>query len=286
MSLIGRRLVWPAAFLVGAVTAFGATQVPSVGAGAILHPSRRHVTAAPPKSCEEAVFDGEGLTLRGWRCGASGTHRGTVVYLHGVADNRTSGTGIIDRFVGYGFDVVAYDSRAHGESGGEACTYGFFEKRDLRRVIDRLKPGPVVLIGWSLGGAVALQEAANDPRAVVAAETFSDLRTIVRDRAPYLLPDVAVDRALVLAAERGQFDSAEVSPVTAASTITAPVLLIHGASDVDTSPEHSRRVFAALSGPKRLILIPGAAHNQSLHGNAWQDIDEWIDRALAHVDPA
>ena len=207
--------------------------------------------------------------------------------LHGVADNRTSATGIIDRFVTRGLDVVAYDSRAHGESGGEACTYGFFEKEDLRSVIDQLEPGPMVLIGTSLGGAVALQEAATDRRitAIVAAETFSDLRSVVIDRAPSFLPDAAVDRALTLAAERGHFDATSVSPVMAARTITAAVLLIHGAVDVDTPPEHSCRVFAALGGLKRFVLVPGAAHNQSLGGDVWRDIDEWIDLALRSQPP-
>ena len=112
--------------------------------------------------------------------------RGVTVYLR-VADNRTSGAGVIDRFGRRGFDVVAYDSRAHGESAGELCTYGFFEKRDLHRVLDTVSPGPVVLLGTSLGAAVALQEAARDARvtAVIAAETFSDLRTIATERAPF-----------------------------------------------------------------------------------------------------
>jgi len=39
-----------------------------------------------------------------------------IVYLHGVADNRTSSTGVIERFGRLGFDVIAYDSRAHGDS--------------------------------------------------------------------------------------------------------------------------------------------------------------------------
>ena len=286
MSLTGSRLARAVAFLIALIAVFGARQVPSLGANAILHPTRRHVTGIPPPSCENALFDGAGVTLRGWRCHASGDRRGTVVSLHGVADNRTSATGIIDRFVARGLDVIAYDSRAHGESDGEACTYGFFEKEDLRRVIDQLEPGPIVLIGTSLGGAVALQEAAGDRRitAIVVAETFSDLRTVVEDRAPYFLPDAAVARALAIAGKRGQFDAVSVSPLIAAHSITAPVLLIHGALDVDTPPEHSRRVFAVLGGPKRFILVPNAAHNQSLRGNVWRDIDEWIGRALGHAD--
>ena len=41
--------------------------------------------------------------------------------------------GAIDRFQRRGVDVVAFDSRAHGESDGEMCTYGYWEKRDLAR---------------------------------------------------------------------------------------------------------------------------------------------------------
>ena len=58
-------------------------------------------------------------------------------------------------------------------------------------------------------------------------------------------------------------------------------MLIHGAADRDTRPEHSQRVFAALSGPKRLILVPGAGHNASLLRPAtWREIEIWIDQAL------
>src|SRR6185436_14421434 len=112
--------------------------------------------------------------------------RGTIVYLHGVADNHSSAAGVIRRFLPRGFLVIAYDSRAHGDSDGAACTYGFYEKADLRRVIDALPPGPVALIGTSLGAAVAVQAAAGDSRVttVVAAETFSDLRTVATERAP------------------------------------------------------------------------------------------------------
>jgi alpha-beta hydrolase superfamily lysophospholipase len=63
------------------------------------------------------------------------------VYLHGVADNRSSAVGVIEWFTPRGFDVIAYDSRAHGQSDGTVCTYGFYEKRDLKGVIDSVSPG-------------------------------------------------------------------------------------------------------------------------------------------------
>jgi uncharacterized protein len=202
-----------------------------------------------------------------------------VVYLHGVADNRRSARSVISRFLPRGFDVVAYDSRANGESSGEACTYGFYEKRDLQAVVASLAPGPVVLVGGSLGAAVALQAAAGDPRvsAVVAVETFADLRTIATERAPSFFSNGAIRRGLALAEWLGRFTVDDVSPVRSAARLTIPVLVVHGDADTDTPTAHSRRVAAALAGPKRLLLVPGAGHNQSLQDDVWFEIERWID---------
>ncbi|HEX7797771.1 MAG TPA: alpha/beta fold hydrolase [Vicinamibacterales bacterium] len=239
---------------------------------------------APP-TCEGATFGGDGLELKGWRCHPSGGARGTLVYLHGIGDNRRSGEGIIKRFGARGFDVIAYDERAHGDSEGDACTYGFFEKQDLHRVLDTVHGGPIVLLGHSLGAAIALQEAAGDPRVttVVAAETFSDLRTIASERAPLFFTSGVITRGFRLAEREGHFQVDAVSPVKAATQIRIPVLVIHGDADTDTPPRHSRRVFDALPGPKRLILVPGAHHNESLRGDVWAQVDRWIDDILASV---
>jgi|SRR5688572_5643673 uncharacterized protein len=269
---IGLGLIIVAAFLAAA------NQLPTLGAGGLLHPARRRVEAMPPEGCRDVKLAGVGVELAAWSCSASGRRRGTLVYLHGIADNRASSAGAIRRFVPLGLDVVAYDSRAHGDSGGDVCTYGFFEKQDLRRILDTVAAGPILLLGTSLGAAVALQAAADDVRVsgVVAAEPFSDLRTVATERAPFVFTASAIARAFQLAERQGQFQVDAVSPVAAAAQITAPVLLIHGDADVDTSPDHSRRVFAMLQGPKRLVLIPGAGHNGSLRAETWDQIERWV----------
>ena len=257
-------------------------QLPSVGANLLLHPQRRAEAGLAPQTCESTTFAGDRLSLKGWRCHAPGDSRGTLVYLHGIGDNRWSGAGIVKRFGTRGFDVVAYDERAHGESDGDACTYGFFEKEDLHRVIDTIGHGPIILLGHSLGAAVALQEAAGDPRitTVVAAETFSDLRTVATERAPFFFSSGVIDRGFRLAEREARFQVDAVSPVNAARQITIPVLMIHGEADTDTPPGHSQRVFDALAGPKRLILVPGARHNESLRGDVWDQIDRWVDAVV------
>ena len=275
--------VFTSAILLVALGVLVQSQLPAMGAGGLLHPFRRSTVERPPDGCDTALFDGVGVHLKGWRCRGTGDHRGTLVYLHGIADNRGSAVGIIQRFARRGFDVVAYDSRAHGESDGDACTYGFYEKQDLRRVVDTLDAGPVVLMGTSLGAAVALQEAADDVRvaAVGAAETFSDLRTVAIERAPFFFTTSTIRRAFQLAESEGRFTIASVSPEASARRIVAPVLLIHGSIDRETPPDHSRRVFEALPGPKQLILVPNAGHNQSLRGEIWSDIEHWLDRTLS-----
>ena len=112
---------------------------PSWGAAALLHPSRKALTEAAPLPAESVEIAGDGVKLKGWLFRAAGARRGTIVYLHGAADNRASVVGVAKRYVPRGYDVLAYDSRAHGESTGDACTYGYFEKRDLAKAIETLK---------------------------------------------------------------------------------------------------------------------------------------------------
>lgn len=276
-----------AAFILVAVVVAGGVllhwNLPLLGAGGLLYPFRRPVNLPAPEHCVEAGFAGEGLTLQGWRCSSPVKARAAIVYLHGIADTRTSSAEVIRRFLPRGFDVVAYDGRAHGRSPGKVCTYGYYEKRDLSRVIGALPPGPVVVIGHSLGAAIALQAAAEDSRisAVVAAETFSDLATVARDRAPFVFSDGAIREAFRIAESRAAFRVDEASPLRAAERIRVPVLLLHGEADTETPPEHSTRVYDALHGSKRLVLLPGVGHAGSLNAKSWPLIEAWVDEALA-----
>jgi hypothetical protein len=248
-------------------------------AGGILHPSKRPPPPAPTRAFEALTWQGAGVRLEGWRFRGEGpVRRGTVVYLHGIADNRGSSLWIANHFLPLGYDVVAYDSRAHGASEGSACTYGVYEKQDLLRVLATVEARPIYLLGISLGAAVSLQAAAltRDVAGVVAISPFSDLRAVVRDRTPFYLPQWIVEDGFRQAEAEGKFRVDDASPLRAAPFITAPVLLVHGARDVDTPPAHSQRIYDALRAPKRLILVPGAGHNNTLNGSVWPQIDAWL----------
>ena len=254
-------------------------QVPEIAAGALLHPARRTKLPVRPNNCKEREYRSSELTLRGWACSADGPRRGSIVFLHGIADNRGSAVGTILRFTAKGFDVVAYDSRAHGASDGDACTCGYFEKVDLRRVVDGLSPGSVASIGTSLGAAVAIQAAAEDQRisGVVAAEVFADLESVARDRAPRLMPEGMIRDAFAMAEERGRFRVAAVSPETAARSIRVPVLLIHGERDAGDATEPLPPRVQGTEWTQTASVRAGAGHNESLHKpETWSVIDGWI----------
>jgi len=90
-----------------------------------------------------------------------------------------------------------------------------------------------------------------------------------------------LNRGFAIAEERGRFIADEVSPVKAAKLITASVLLIHGAEDFETKPEHSQRIFAAINSPKEIILVEGKGHNQSLDSEEiWQKIEQWVSNLV------
>jgi pimeloyl-ACP methyl ester carboxylesterase len=257
---------------------------PSWGASALLHPIRRSPGPPPALPHEPIAAGSDGILLEGWRFPARAPARGvTLVYLHGIGDDRVSGTWLAERFTARGLDVVAFDGRAHGASGGEACTCGVLERRDLSRVLDAAGARSAVLLGVSLGAAVALQAAPEDPRvaAVVAVAPFSDLETVARERAPWFASARQVNEALAM---EGGFRVADASPVRAAERIGVPVLLVHGADDRETPPAHSRRIAARLRGPHVLRVVEGAGHGDAL-ARVITEVEAWVDEAVAAPHP-
>lgn len=245
-------------------------RMPMVGSPSALHQDIRFVTA-------------DGLALDGWlfEPPAGTQSRGLVVFLHGKDANRGHFAGDAVRFTARGYTVLAYDQRAHGRSEGQWCTFGIKEVPDLQLALDRYAPvnKPVYVIGESMGAAVALEAAARDPRiaGVVAAASFSDLRTIVTEHTPFFMGADTLAAAVQEAEARAGFHIDDVNPARDALDIRVPTLLLHGSDDPYIAPQHSRRIRKNLSGRAQLVTMSGVQHiDVLLHEEAWAEIERWF----------
>ncbi len=273
--------------LVSLLVALGCAPA-SIGANVILRTEHVAIDVDPPLPYDEVVIAAEDIELRGWLFHAHGPRRGSVVFLHGRNQNRAAAIVPAIRLVALGYDVLAYDARAHGASGGEYSTFGYYEKRDLRHAIDYLDTDHVVVMGVSLGAAVALQAAAEDARiaGVVAVASYASFASIVRDQIPAVVPESHLEAMFREVERRAQIEVSEVDTVEAARHIDVPVLLLHGTADTFTRPIHSRRIYEALNGPKRLVLVGGAHHAEVLRFPAsWDVIYDFLARYRPVLDP-
>ncbi|MCC7003826.1 MAG: lysophospholipase [Gemmatimonadaceae bacterium] len=134
-----------------------------------------------------SASDGLGLFLRSWpRRGAA---RGTVLLIHGLGEHMGRYEHVAAHLSAAGWDVVAYDQRGHGTSGGKrgAIPNANALTDDLARVVaavraamssamprreaaDASKGGraPLVMLGHSMGGQVAAAFVRAHPEAVDA----------------------------------------------------------------------------------------------------------------------
>lgn len=215
---------------------------------------------------------------------AEGTPRSLVIMVHGVAACKELFYPTAMEFSKHGVATLVFDCRAHGKSGGKYATFGYYERYDVKRVVDMLRVRfpelPIGIIGHSMGGAIALQALALDKRISfgVVESAFAELPQIVDDYGKRitkgLTPKFISKYVLWRASKIAHFDPWLVLPVRSAQAIEQPILITHGEQDGNITCEYSKKIFAACkSSQKELVIIPGAGHN-NLHevgGKAYYD---------------
>jgi fermentation-respiration switch protein FrsA (DUF1100 family) len=217
---------------------------------------------------------GDGLTLRGWYIPAEHSAR-TVIFCAGA-------NGSIDPDVQYaawfhpiGLNVLIFDWRAHGRSDGTIVTLGYTERYDLIAAVEFAKSKgaqKIGVLGFSMGGAVALSTAAGCPDidAVAADGAFVHVVTAI---AGGLIergwPDglaYSLARLLLIAANvRTGLNLFASEPVRWIDRIAPrPLLLMYGARDPFAPRAEVDLLFARAREPKQLWRVPEAGH-RDLH---------------------
>jgi len=206
----------------------------------------------------------------------------TVVVIHPMLMSKGWFFLLGEKLAADGWDVVLPDLRAHGASGGKYITWGAKEKHDIKSVVDamiaeKLIEPRVYVMGASLGGCVAVQYAAVDPRCkgVLALAPPTGAKDAARLMFP-LATKGWLARTIACAGEIADFDPGNASAVEAAGELKCPLILVHGRLDFTVPHSHSERIYAAAAGPRKLISLPWATHSTVQIGR-----EGWIVEQMA-----
>lgn len=199
----------------------------------------------------------------------------TMILVHGISYTRMGMVKYMPIFRRLGWNILIYDQRFFGRSGGSNTSFGYYEKRDLVAAFDWAKSqiapdGVIGTLGESLGAATCLQHAFIDPRPafVIADSSFASLQDELafRLKTDYNLPPfpmLNIGRGLIRLL--AGFDTTRIVPERDVARLEMPVLFVHGLADVEVPPGHSQRLFDAKArGLRRLFFMPDAVHVQSV----------------------
>jgi hypothetical protein len=231
--------------------------------------------AGMPTGIEEMNLpvDVEGRTqhINAWWWPAGPPDAPAVLYLHGSRWNLTGQLFRIEQLREFGFSVLAIDYRGFGKSDGDLPSEQTVYE-DARVAWERLKelqPDATkrFIYGHSLGGAVAVDLAANLSAEATQSGASIPARGLIVESSFTTLADVA--RALsypwlpVQLLLSQKFDS-----VDKIGRVRMPVLVVHGAGDRYVPSHFSQTLYDAAPEPKKLLLVDGATHNNSMRAGS------------------
>lgn len=236
----------------------------------LFHPSRTmaRTPAQLGLAYQDVYFDStDGLRLHGWYLPARGRPIGTVLFLHGNAENISTHIFNVAWLPAKGFNVFLFDYRGYGLSQGSPSLAGVHQ--DFNAALHWLLKKPfaarrgVVVFGQSLGAGIGIYGVAHSDakahiRAVVAESALSSYRDIAREKLASFFLTWPFQWPLSLTL------SDKYSPIYAIKDIkTIPILIIHGDRDPIIPLHHGERLYRAAVAPKQFWLVKGGGHIQA-----------------------
>ncbi len=223
----------------------------------------------------------DGLTLQGWLLKPEGKSSGTILYLHGNAENISTHVNNVLWLIDEGFTLFLFDYRGYGNSEGRPAIEGVhLDAEAALKAIINLSGNDgdrIIVLGQSLGGAIAVYAVANSPlkshvKALVIDSVFSSYRAIAREKAAQFVITWPLQYPLsFLVNDHYSPDRwiRKVSPV--------PILIIQGDKDTIVPLHHGTVLYEKASTPKEFWVVKGAGHIRAF---AEKDIREKLVRYL------
>lgn len=216
-----------------------------------------------PTPVEVSVRTADGLTLRGFWWAPAMPEAGVIVFFHGNAGNRATAARMAEPLARDGKGLLVASYRGYGDHAGTPSQDGLFKDGAafLAKARALAPEAPIVLFGYSLGGAVALELGARENvRGVVTLGAFASLRQL----APRLVAGLL----------EGVYDNQ-----SAIRRVDEPVLVLHGTAD-EVVPFEQARALQAAAPRARLLRLEGSAHRiglETLAAMVWANIAQMPD---------
>jgi len=205
---------------------------------------------------------GDGTPLHGWFVAPKNKRaKGTIVFSHGNAGSLGHHLGFVMWLVEAGYNVMMYDYRGFGKSGGTVDRRGMIDdvKAALAHVMARkdIDPKRVVSYGHSLGGAQSITALAESPvhglGAVIIDGAFASYQSMARIVAGQLGASLVTD---------------ELAPKDFVKKLPPiPLLVVHGKQDEVVPFAQGKQLYDAAKQPKTLFEPETGRHGTALSGN-------------------
>ncbi len=275
-----RRLITYSIIGILLIVVIGTLGVSAYVGWSLTHPQRESLTSTPATynlTYTEVSFKSRSgdVSLNGWLIPSPGSDR-TVIMAHGYRKNREQNgdfLGLSQALNKEGYNVLLFDFRNSGKSGGDLTSVGYYETDDLLGAVDFVtnlgRPGEnIAVLGFSMGGAAAIRAAEKEPKiqAVIADSSFADLTEYLEDNMSLWsgLPHVPFTQIIMKQIPMlTGLETNLVSPRNSIKEISPrPILLIHGDEDIDIPLSHSLELYEAYGnkGYIELWLVSNAAH--------------------------
>jgi fermentation-respiration switch protein FrsA (DUF1100 family) len=234
-----------------------------------------HTPAEVGLNFEEITFPAaDGLLLSGWWVPApveKQRSQRVIIQMHGHGGSMDPDIQYLPAWHGAGYNVLLFDFRGHGRSQGNAITFGYLERRDVQGAIRYIKDNKglqhIALVGFSLGGMVAITSAPICPEVGAVVEDGAPIRIwsaasvwAVEHKLPIFLGKILAWMAVLGASLRIGANLFQYEPVRWAGRIyPRPLMIIHG--ELDQYLPDFQDLLKAVQ-PDELWRLPGVGHTQ------------------------
>ena len=215
------------------------------------------------------------ILLKGWYIKAK---RGfpdedkAVILVHGYGTSKIRMLKYVSFLQKAGYNILLFDLRAHGDSEGKACSFGYYEQNDVEAAVNFLsnKKGirKIGILGESLGGAVSLLVMEKDKR--IEAGVFDSIFCDARSELLYCgrklrhLPLLLINLAIFLTEKRMNFNMDDVNVLNKIRDVSPrAVFFIHAKGDPLVKAENSCLLYKHADNPKYIWLTGDNGHARS-----------------------